>query len=490
MGKRIERLIASRVSIREMRLRPLAGRLGLVLASILLTVAVLEAGLRLSGYRFSPVVLLPGPDGSDFRAFHIEDDPLVVFDHELFWRPNPAAWVEMDERGLRGPQARGSGELLVLAIGDSNTIGAPGPGQHWPADLQRLLERNRPGRPVRVLNAGCVGWGSLQGLRRFHQLLDLRPAVAFFSFGANEAHRVVQDDADYARRTAWLRRLGGLRLAAPVAHRLWSLADHGRDQRPRPRVSLRDHRAHLEEFVDTARTRGVTPVLLTRPYVGVPEGPEHWMTWAGGYRKATRDVAAAKGAAFVDVHRAFEGKPQLFEGESHFNRVGRLHMAALLLRELKEQGHVATDYIYEPALEPGRVEDSHPELGPGWWSAERWSERGWGRWSAREAVLYLERRNAEDGLEVDLSLLAPQGRNVGRVVVNGRAVGAIDSPNGPWRRVLDVGPVPGRELTVRLVMESAFVPREVSKDNNDSRTLGVFVHALRLVRSGGGAPGK
>jgi lysophospholipase L1-like esterase len=433
-------------------------------------------------------VLLPGDDGNDFRAFHVEGDPLVVFDHELFWRPNPKAWSEMDDRGVRGPHARGNGELLVLAIGDSNTIGAPGPRQHWTADLQMLLERNRPGRPVRVLNAGCVGWASLQGLRRFHQLLDLRPAVVFFSFGANEGHRVVQSDADYAQRAAWLRRLSGLRLAAPVAHRLWSLADQGRDPRPRPRVSPRDHRAHLEEFVDTARAGGVTPVLLTRPYVGEAQGPDHWMTWAGRYRKAAREVAAAKRAAFVDVHHAFEGMPQLFEGESHFNRAGRLRMAVLLLRELKAQGQVATDYVYETALEPGRVEDSRPELGPGWWSAERWSDRGWGRWAAREAVVFLERREGEDELEVDLSLLAPQGRNLGRVVVNGRVVGAIDSPNGPWRRRLPVGAVPGRELTVRLITDSAFVPHDVTPGASDSRTLGVFVHALRLVRSGGGAP--
>jgi lysophospholipase L1-like esterase len=463
-----------------MRLRPLLGRLGLALASSILTIATLEAGLRLADYRFSPVVLVQTEGAGDFRAFHIETDPLVLFDHELFWRPNPVAWADMDPDGIRGRRAHAPGELLILAIGDSNTIGAPGPGEHWTADLQALLDRNPTARPARVLNAGCVGWASLQGLRRFHQLLDRQPAVVFFSFGANEAHRVVHTDAEYAQRAAWLRRLSGLRLAAPVAHRFWSLVDQDRGQRSRPRVSLGDHRRHLEEFVDAARARSATPVLLTRPYLGASSDPEHWMASAGRYRKLTREVAAAKGAACLDVYREFERMPRFFDGESHFNRAGRHRMAALLLRQLKALGYVSTDYVYDAGLEPGRVEDARPELGPGWWGAERWAKGGWGRWTSRQAVLFLERRGSEGRLEVELSLFSPRNRTTGHIEVNGRTLASIAAENGPWRRSLDVTPIPGRELLVRFVTDNPFVPRDASPESTDGRTLGVFVHAVRL----------
>jgi lysophospholipase L1-like esterase len=476
-------------TIRGMRLRAVLGRVGLALGSAVVTVAVLETALRLNDYRFSPVVLVPPEASGDFRAFHLETDPLAVFDAELFWRPNPDAWEDMDERGFRGRTQARPGEVLVVAIGDSNTIGSPGAGEHWTADLQDLLDHNATPRPVRVINAGCFGWASLQGLRRFQQVLALRPAVVFFSFGANEAHRVTSADADYAERAAWLRRWGGLRLAAPVAHRVWSLVDRRRGERRfRPRVSLAEHRRHLEEFVDTARAHGVVPVLLTRPYVGSPDNERNWMAWAGRYRKLSREVAAEKGAACVDVHHSFAQMPQLFQDESHFNRMGRHRMAALLLRQLKGLGHAHTDYAYEPALEPGGVPDTRPELGPGWWAAEPWGQRR-GRWTKRTAVAFLERRGDEDRLEVDLSLFSPRDLTVGRVEVNGRPLARIEARNGGWRRTLDVAAIPEREVVVRFVVDDPYVPRRMTAGAQDTRTLGVFVHAVRL-QGGGAAPAR
>ncbi|HEX6738355.1 MAG TPA: SGNH/GDSL hydrolase family protein [Vicinamibacteria bacterium] len=465
----------------------MAGRAGLALGSVVLTFAVIEVGLRLGDYRFSPIMLVPRETPGDFRAFHLDTDPYAVFDADLFWRPNPEVWADMDEHGYRGRAQARPGEALVVAIGDSNTIGAPGHGEHWTADLQDLLDHNATGRPVRVLNAGCFGWASLQGLRRFEQVLALRPTVVFFSFGANDAHRVTSPDADYAARAAWLRRWSGLRLAAPVAHRIWSLLD-AREQarRYRPRVSLDEHRRHLEQFVDAARAHGITPVLLTRPYVGTPDNQANWMAWAGRYRKLSREVAAEKGAACVDVYHAFAAMPQLFQDESHFNRMGRHRMAALLLKELKELGLAQTDYAYEPSLEPGRVPDEQPELGPGWWAAEPWSGTERGRWTRRTAVAFLERRHGEDRLEVALSLLSPRGQTAGRIEVNGRPLARIEGGNGPWHRSLDVASIAERQLVVRFVIEDPYTPRSLDPQAQDARTLGVFVHSVRL-RGGGPA---
>jgi lysophospholipase L1-like esterase len=462
------------------RWRPLAGRLGLALASSIATVAVLEAGLRLADYRFSPVVLVEVEGSRDFRAFHVQGDPLVLFDPGLFWRPNPAAWADMDEDGLRGRSERMDGERLIVAIGDSNTIGAPGPGEHWTADLQDLLDRNAGTRPVRVLNAGCVGWTSLQGLRRFRQVLDRQPAVVFFSFGANEAHRVVHTDAEYARRADWLRRVSALRLAPPVAHRAWTLLDRDDPEPSRPRVSPEEHRRHLEELVDAARARSVVPVLLTRPYVGRPADPDDWMASAGAYRKLALEVAAAKGVPGLDVFGEFQGLPELFEGESHFNRRGRQRMAALLLRQLKALGHVPTDHLHASAVEPGRLADTRPELARGWWAPERWAAGGSGRWTSGEAVLLLERRAREPRLDVELSLFTPRNRTEGRIEVNGRVLATVAAGNGPWRRSLDISSILDRELAVRFVTDTAFVPGASPGEAGDRRTLGVFVHAVRL----------
>jgi lysophospholipase L1-like esterase len=423
--------------------------------------------------------LLSRQDTADFRAFHMQADPLVVFDTELFWRPHPAAWAEMDALGLRSLRPSRPNELLVVAVGDSNTIGTPDAGAHWPADLQLLLDRNGPPRPVRVLNAGCVGWSSLQGLRRLRQLLSLRPAVVLFSFGANDAHLVTLTDAEYARRAAWLRGLGWSRLAPPVAHRLWALAD-GRRSGLRPRVSLEEHGSHLREVVEAARAHGATPVLLTRPYVDTASGPGVWMSAAPQYRRQTCAVAAETGTRCVDVYEAFARTPDLFEGDSHYNPEGRHRMAALILRHLRDLGQVPTAFAYDAGLEPGSVEDTRPELGPGWWQAEAWAQRGWGRWTSGEAVLRLERRGTEGRLDVDLTLFAPGNRTKGHIAVNGRLVAEVAGSNGPWRRSIDVGAVPGQEVVVRLVTDHPYVPRDVSPGSRDARALGVFVHSVRL----------
>ena len=80
-----------------------------------------------------------------------------------------------------------------------------------------------------------------------------------------------------------------------------------------------------------------------------------------------------KSGCHVDVYQEFQGKPELFNGESHFNRAGRQRMAALLLHRLKGLGLVTTEYVYDRELEPGRVDDGRPELGSGWWAAEPWA---------------------------------------------------------------------------------------------------------------------
>jgi len=462
------------------RRHPILGRVALALASAALTLGVLEAGLRVAGYRFSPVLFVPARGLADFRAFHLETDGLVTFDPELLWRPNPERWADMDEDGLRVLRQGRPGETLVLVVGDSNTIGAPGSGEHWTADLQTLLDRNAPVRPIRVANAGCVGWSSLQGLRRFRQLLPLRPALALFAFGANEAHRGAGSDSEYAARAAWLARLRWSLLAPPVAHRLWALQDGRRSGELRPRGGTDEHRAHLQAFVDEARAHGATPVLVTRPYVGGSTDPGYWISRAPHYRRVTREVAAEKGATCLDAYRELASAPELFRDDSHFNRRGRHRMAVLLLRHLKGLGLVRTDFAYEPGVEPGRVEDTRPELGPGWWAAESWEGRGPGRWTAGEAVLYLERHADEDRLDVELTLFSPRNATTGRIEVNGRSLAAVSGANGPWKGSLDLGPVTERELTVRFVTDAPYVPRELVPGSRDARVLGVMVHSARL----------
>jgi hypothetical protein len=453
-----------------MRWRAAAERLGLAFASVLAAVGALESGLRLAGYRFAPVVILE-VDGS-------RDTSLIASDPELLWRPDPAAWADMGDDGVRAVRAPRKGERILLALGDGNTLGSPGAGEHWTAELQELLDRNAGEHPWRVLNAGCPGWTSLQGLRRFGRLADRHPAVVLVGFGANEAVPAFRPDEVHARRADWTRRLRALRLAAPVAQRVWGLLDGDGGPPAVARVSPEAHRRNLEDLVEAAQAHAVLPVLVTRPH----QGPGRAAVRA--YRDVEAEVASRHGIAVVDPNRELADRPEAFDGEWRLSRGGRRRLAILLLRRLKTLGQVPTDFVYASAVEPGRLEAARTELGRGWWDAEPWAGGGSGRWTAAEADLVLERHADEDRLDVDLSLLSPTGRTRGRIEVGGRPLAAIDAPNGPWRRSLDVSSVPEREVTVRFVTDTAFVPRASSPGATDARTLGVFVRAVALSTSG------
>jgi hypothetical protein len=138
-----------------------------------------------------------------------------------------------------------------------------------------------------------------------------------------------------------------------------------------------------------------------------------------------------------------------------------------------------SDPLYASELDLQDAEDGRPELGPGWWANEVWPDGRRGRWSSREASLYLERRGAEAGLLLEATLENPDDTTSCRIEVNGAPVYSFSSKNGRHRYGVDIERVRGRRLWIRLVVERTFVPGK----KDDGRSLGVFVHSVRLARS-------
>lgn len=475
-------------------MRRVLSNLGLAAVSVVVSLAAAEVALRAWGYRFSPIQFLTPENPNDWRAFHMgandprlsEREPLTLFDGELLWRLNPAVSAEINAQGLRGPlfpPTRAPGDVFVLAVGDSNTLGPLTANDHWPGFLDDLVRTDASGR-ARVVNAGVYGYTALQGLRRFRQALPHRPDVVLFSFGANDAQPVRTTDAAYAARVRWLGRWEWSRVAPPLAHLfLKARARLGGAEAPTPRVPLGDYRLILETFVDEARAAGATPVLLTRPWVGRSDDPDLWMTHAPPYNDATRSVAASKGVLLVDAYEEFRERPELFSDPLHFTRVGDRAMAELVLRRLQSAGVAAgaTGFRPGPAIELSGPDERRPELGPGFSSFERTADGPPGRWTDGAGVLTLGRSRQERGLALDLSNRSPLPLTAGHVEVNGRVLFDFRERRGRMRPLLDVGDIPGETLTVRFVTQPVYVPREHDAASRDVRRLGVFVHAARLV---------
>jgi lysophospholipase L1-like esterase len=313
-------------------------RLALVLGSLAFTLVVLELGLWMVGYEYSPMNIEIGQAG-DARGFHVFEDANFEYDPELIWRPKPSQSV-FNRQGFRGPEltaTKSAEEIRIFAIGDSNTLGWAGEaGPNWPGDLNRLV-KDVEAHAV-VVNAGVWGYASFQGVRRFRQTLPFEPDIVLVSFGSNDAHRVLRSDRDYAanpiRETGpgqLLRRfrLGELLLAAGDA---LSRRDNGEVQ---PRVSLEDYRANLMTIVTEARDRNVDVVLLTRPYEGQIENPYWWKNWGHEYNGATADVAREAGVPLVDVYSFFKDLTPLFADESHFTAEGHARAAAIVLDHIR-----------------------------------------------------------------------------------------------------------------------------------------------------------
>ncbi len=308
----------------------------LAFIAIAATLAVLEGALRLAGFSATPVQIQVGRQG-DQRILHAFEDQNFEPDPDLIWRPRRNHSV-FNSQGFRGPELapeKPAGTTRVFTVGDSNTLGWAGDqGPNWPDELSGLIARERAG--VQVVNAGVWGYASYQGLRRFTEVLNWQPDIVLVSFGSNDAHWVLQSDKDYDART--FRNTGPGR--AIERFRLGELLLSALDRTPQattlgPRVALDDYRENLREIVRRGRAKGVSVVLLTRPYNGAIPNETWWKNRGAEYNAATSEIAAEMNVPVVDVYSYFKHLDEHFADESHFTAEGHTIAAAIIYDHLK-----------------------------------------------------------------------------------------------------------------------------------------------------------
>ena len=151
---------------------------------------MLELGLRLAGYS--------GPDADllEFTNNH-RRSPGYVIHPQRFWayRPNNAE-LGINSMGMRGPDLqleKRPGVYRIICLGDSVTFGFKIPeADSYPRQLERFLNERLPASDpqidaVEVINAGVVGYSSLQGMRYLEgELSELQPDMVLVNFGSND----------------------------------------------------------------------------------------------------------------------------------------------------------------------------------------------------------------------------------------------------------------------------------------------------------------
>lgn len=263
---------------------------------------------------------------ASFTSAHFVRDP------DLMWAPHPS-YPPFNAEGYRGqPVARPKppGELRILAVGDSNTLGHTA---SWANNLAATFDPRTLGRQrTTVVNASVYGYSSYQGRLRLEQFRDFEPDLVLISFGGNDASPNVAPDRAF-HVSGWQRTLDRwstrLRLAALVryaGHRLARRSDREASPAPSvPRVSLEEYRDNLRAMIARSREMGARPVLFTRPFAYDEYAAERNRPLRP-YYFATLELGAEEKVPVIDLHRIMGCHWSLYQDHSHFN--GRGHELA------------------------------------------------------------------------------------------------------------------------------------------------------------------
>jgi lysophospholipase L1-like esterase len=163
----------------------------LFFGSLFLSMCAVEVGFRFKSPLGHEAMLFGAPDFSN--------PDLYVSDGDLLLVPNPgfegevstieySASVRINSKGHRGPElgAKAPGELRLLALGDSFTLGVQvEEEQTFSALLEAKLTASL-GRPVRIINAGVDGFGTEQAMQMAERLdahYDVDGAILLFFTG-------------------------------------------------------------------------------------------------------------------------------------------------------------------------------------------------------------------------------------------------------------------------------------------------------------------
>ncbi len=127
---------------------------------------------------------------------------VLTYDPILYWKGRPLALIpgtdeRLNARGFRGPDFQDDtppGVRRVVCMGDSATFGLVNDRpMHFSYDpiysrvLESLLNTDNPGQRVEVINAGVIGYSTLQGLRllKFY-VRHWHPDLITIRYGVND----------------------------------------------------------------------------------------------------------------------------------------------------------------------------------------------------------------------------------------------------------------------------------------------------------------
>lgn len=311
-----------------------------LIVSIIFALFIIELSLRIFNYSYAPLKIekmnkIEGYGRLDQRPFNENKEEYFIADPYLIWRPKKDFRNFFNSQGFRGPllnKDKDSKDFYIFTIGDSNTLG-PRDDLGWVEYLGRALEEKY--NDIKVVNAGAWGYSSFQCLRRFKETLKYNPDLVIFSCCSNDARQVSISDAKYAAAKRYLRSwIRNLR----IMHVLFALSDiilFKENNKLVARVSLEEYTGNLNEVISLADKNNVTLILLSRPFIGLPDYPLDYRNFFSPYNKLTKDTANSKNLSLVDFHLHFRNKTEYFQDSCHFNKKGHQVASKIIMERIK-----------------------------------------------------------------------------------------------------------------------------------------------------------
>lgn len=334
-------------------------RIGTAFLGILAAMILVELTLRLIQYHYYPMHIQtladttlgsPSAPKDDWRYFSVFADSAFVYDPMLIWKPNVSYTIQSNGKtvkffnssGFPGPlvsEERFKRTHRIAAIGDSNTLGLreydPSTGREvgWPAYLNASL-----GNTFTVINAGVWGYSSLQTMNRFYTILHFDPQLVIMSPSGNDGHLVTVSDAQYSyfqlQKITILLHVRLAQLLQQFIDRYVYLRKSATDYPLVQRVSLTEYRKILLNLIAQAHKRGITLVLMSRPYLETKN-----ITYnVTPYNELTKQIARDHSIPFIDSQLHFATASSLYldpvRDTTHLNESGLKQMGLFIKNEL------------------------------------------------------------------------------------------------------------------------------------------------------------
>lgn len=360
------------------RLRPWLGRLGLLLGGIAAALLLAEAGLRArTGALGVEFFLARTPELYDTSIFQPDPKTVIALAPGATARMQTAEYdqqIRVNNLGMRAPEVpvKAPGELRLLAVGDSFTLGLQ------VAEADRYTERlgvalaARMGRPVTVWNAGVDGHGTFHATEQAARLapeIDADAVLLLFFTGndffdnmgyaraARNAQRPAPEQPPRDDTRSWLARRSVLAMYATVLLRALDVGGAGNGARHHQELAIYtdasalEHqgsrtRSALREAAERCRDLSLPCFMATAgpAFVVYPERAETTF-WLFGHDPADADVdapaqfVAAAAPPGLPVHdltpalrRAPAAPPLYFTLDGHWTEAGH----AVVAEELAE----------------------------------------------------------------------------------------------------------------------------------------------------------